>query len=171
MKATLKLNDGREIAVDISEETLKEIEKPVKKTGYEINTVNDLWYFVDDESHVLDTSESLITTDFRDNHYNNANFYTDKTVAENNARADALKRKLRRFAVEHRNKKLDWNNFFEKKWEIYYFHPDKIIRIAVNTNSRGFGSISFDTKEAAEAAVEEFKDELIWYFTEYKDSL
>lgn len=33
MKATLKLDDGREIAVDVSEETLKQIKLPVKKTG------------------------------------------------------------------------------------------------------------------------------------------
>ena len=143
--------------------------KSQKKTGYERVKVGDLYYLVDDCGRVDEVKEVYDYSD--EKVYFIANYHSDKTIAENNARADALLRKLRRFAVEHRNKKLDWNNFSEKKWEIYYFHPDKIIRIAVNTNSRGFGSISFDTKEAAEAAVEEFKDELIWYFTGYKDSL
>ena len=33
------------------------------------------------------------------------------------------------------------------------------------------GTILFDSEETAQAAIDEFHDELIWYFTEYKDSL
>ena len=34
-----------------------------------------------------------------------------------------------------------------------------------------FGGIYFDTESAVSLAIETFHDELIWYFTEYKDSL
>ena len=37
--------------------------------------------------------------------------------------------------------------------------------------SRKFGVIYFDLGETANAAIDEFRDELIWYFTEYKEGL
>lgn len=36
---------------------------------------------------------------------------------------------------------------------------------------RAFGHILFDTADTVKLAIETFHDELIWYFTEYKDSL
>lgn len=40
-----------------------------------------------------------------------------------------------------------------------------------NIYYRYHGIIYFDSGEAAQLAIETFHDELIWYFTEYKDSL
>ena len=37
--------------------------------------------------------------------------------------------------------------------------------------AKHFGAIHFDSEETANAAMDKFHDELIWYFTEYKDSL
>ena len=37
--------------------------------------------------------------------------------------------------------------------------------------TRDFGVIYFDLGETANAAIDEFRDELIWYFTEYKEGL
>lgn len=34
-----------------------------------------------------------------------------------------------------------------------------------------FGQVYFDTKECTEQVIEEFKDELIWYFTEFKSRM
>ena len=41
----------------------------------------------------------------------------------------------------------------------------------LNAFTKYFGGIYFDTAEAANLAISTFRDELIWYFTEYKDSL
>ena len=57
------------------------------------------------------------------------------------------------------------------KYYIYYNRRDNKIDIGYVVFGRDFGSIYFDTEEAAEAALNTFKDELTWYFTEYKDSL
>ena len=168
MKATLKLEDGWEITVDVNEETLKQIEKPVKKTGYGRVAKGDTFYY-SYASGVGKGRDSYKTVD--DALYKTASYYSDKTVAEHNARADTLMRKLRRFAVEHRKRELDWWNNSQSKYEIYYYYKDKEIKVAEYIAYRDFGNIYFDTIETAKAAIEEFKDELIWYFTEYKDSL
>lgn len=167
MKATLKLEDGREIAVDVNEEILKQIEKP-KKTGYERVDLGDRYYYFDGWE-VDDHSEDIEDAD--DDIYDGANYYSDKTIAENNARADRLHRQLRRFAVEHREHELDWGNERQSKFHIDYWCGDGKLYVGFYNVIKTFGVIWFDSKEAAEAAIEEFKDELIWYFTEYKDSL
>ena len=168
MKATLKLEDGREIAVEVSEETFKQIEKPVKKTGYEKVEDGEFHCLVGGDGKIYEYS---IHNTYDMEAYNRGNYYSDKTVAENNARDDTLKSKLRRFAVEHRKTELDWYNSEQVRWCIYYDYTNDILDCDFEYNYREFGKIYFDTEETAKAAIEEFKDELIWYFTEYKDSL
>lgn len=166
MKATLNLN-GKDYEVEISEEMAKDLEKP-KKTGYERVKASD-YYYVEYDGNV--DPDMDMGSDSDNNCYEVANYYSDKTVAENNARADNLMRKLRRFAVEHRETKLDWNDGEQSKWFIIY---DYIRDRMYSDNWHEFrfcGVPYFDTKDTAHKAIEEFNDELIWYFTEYKDSL
>lgn len=102
--------------------------------------------------------------------YEVANYYSSFDVAYNNARADKLMRQLRRFAVEHREEELDWNSM-QNKYYFYFDHDDDIICIESYMSAQDFGAIYFDTDETAQLAIDTFHDELIWYFTEYKDSL
>ena len=179
MKTNISIN-GENFDVEISEQTkdllieqfrqmdklLKAIEKP-KKTGYERVDLGEE-YFTEEDGKVYNFEE-----DFRgnsDQSYEAANYYSDETIAENNARADMLLRKLRRFAVEHREEELDWGTY-DSKYCIYYWYTENKIKVTTVETCRDFAQIYFDSKETANAAIEEFKDELIWYFTEYKDSL
>lgn len=166
MKGTLKLEDGREFTVELGGKALDHPEEP-KKTGYEKVAFDEKYWFFDG----YDVDINYCNGD-RDDQllYENANYYSDKTVAENNARADTLRRKLRRFAVEHRKKESDWKCWSDKFY-IEYNYEDESLETDSDCLYRGFGKIYFDSNENAEAAIEEFKDELIWYFTEYKDSL
>ena len=135
-------------------------------TGYERVKESEKYYHIDatGETH----------TDFEDNDnfnndlYANANYYSDETVAENNARADKLMRQLRRFAVEHNDCELDWNNN-HSKYYIYFDYEYECPNIGYAYNAKDFGQIYFSSREIAEQAIKEFKDELIWYFTEYQD--
>lgn len=170
MKATLNLN-GKDYEVEISEKMAKDLEQP-KKTGYESLKDNKAdYYYVSFQGVVEPSSSSYNNPRYATNCYEIANYYSDETVAENNARADALMRKLRRFAVEHREKEFCWNDETQLKYEIYYYHKDQDIKISPYQNCQNFGSVYFDTLKTAKAAIEEFKDELLWYFTEYRDSL
>lgn len=123
-------------------------------------------FFWDCDNKVVNETESRYKQD--DELYEAANYYSSETLAKNNARADKLMRQLRRFAVEHRENELDWNNTYQPK---YYIHYDTSLVIGYIFYTRDFGCIYFDTRETTQAAIETFNDELIWYFTEYKDSL
>jgi hypothetical protein len=108
---------------------------------------------------------------YDDNLYEAADYYSDKIVALNNARADKLMRQLRRFAAEHREVKIDFNNPSQDKWSICYDHSYNELTVAPWTFVQHFGFIYFDFEAVARLAIDTFHDELVWYFTEYRDSL
>lgn len=185
MKAKLKIEDGKliieglqinldgNIELECSEEDLKELlEKKLaksKKTGYE-KTNRDKIAYVDDGAGMIDNVYGW-RGETEDVYYDAANYYSDYTVACNNARADKLMRQLRRFAAEHREKELDWNHPRAPKHMIRFGYYQKELVVCTEYYGRDFGNIFFDSKEAAQLAIDTFNDELIWYFTEYKDSL
>ena len=139
------------------------------KTGYE-RVDEDESYFVDDtinDGHEVLGGRTLVNNLY----YINGNYYNDKTIAENNARADRLQRCLRQWQAQNDEpiSVEDWNNESKKKWFIIYSSEEMyaeyyyIMRLP--------NTIYFTTKEKAEEAIEVFKDELIWYFTEYVQRL
>lgn len=170
MKTAKLIIDGKEIEVNISQEQYEKLFLQKKKTGYERSKFSQYYYRAE-----VDGRASIPITDgycYYDNKsYDNANYYSDQTIADNNARADKLMRQLRRFAVEHREKKLDWG--IETQWKyriVYDYYKEAICRDWTQTR-KDCGAIYFDSKETAQLAIDTFKDELIWYFTEYQDSL
>jgi hypothetical protein len=167
MKAKLIIDDGREIEIDISEEELVKF-KPKMNTGYEKVGHGRTYSFVNTYGEVRTLGDEGSDDDLN---YDIANYYSNRTVAENNARADKLMRQLRRFSVEHRNNELDWNDIDQGKYTILFDYLRHGLEVVAVTFSRRFGSIYFDSKETAQRAIYTFRDELTWYFTEYKDSL
>lgn len=139
------------------------------KTGYERVNMADDYYYEASAGDINRYSEGHCAVDNKI--YETANYYSSEIVANNNARADKLMRQLRRFAVEHREHKIDWNDREEIKWYIAFFHYEHELCVYNALKCQSFGAIYFDSKEAAQAAIDAFHDELIWYFTKYKDSL
>ena len=169
MKAKLII-EGKEIEVEISEEEYKKLQpSEEKKTGYERVSKSDIYFYTYPSGCVETTCEACYDID--DECYESANYYSDKTVAENNARADKLMRQLRRFSVEHRECEVDFNSTKTEKHYIYYDCVRDELRTTYTFYAGVFGVIYFDSEETAQAAIDEFRDELMWYFTEYKDSL
>ena len=169
MKAKLIIED-KEFEVEISKEEYKKIQPPEeKKTGYERVLPDNEFYYTTSRGCI---ESGIDAYDYIDNeYYESANYYSSDVVAENNARADRLMRQLRRFSVEHRKNDINWHDINDNKYYIYGNFKTNSIDIGVNNFLRDFGVIHFDSKETAQAAIDEFYDELIWYFTEYKDSL
>ena len=151
MKAKL-IVEGKEFPIEIQDPELQKLLAPQKKTGYERVSEGQMYWLQDMYDGAVWDTEPVCRN-------------------ENNARADELMRQLRRFAVEHRKSGLNWSDTTQRKYYIYYNRRDNKIDIGYVIFGRDFGSIYFDTEEAAEAALSTFKDELTWYFTEYKDSL
>ena len=169
MKAKLII-EGKEIEIEISEEECKKLQLlEEKKTGYERVTEDNVFYFVSDRGDIEIGDDSFGFID--EEYYDVANYYSSEIVAENNARADKLMRQLRRFSVEHREHEVDFNDMNTKQYCIYYDYGNNTLGTAFTLCARVFGVIYFDSEETAQAAIDEFRDELIWYFTEYKDSL
>ena len=169
MKAKLII-EGKEIEIEISEEEYKKLQpSEEKKTGYERVAESDIYFYTYPSGCVETTCETCYDID--DECYESANYYSDKTVAENNTRADKLMRQLRRFSVEHRECEVDFNSTETAKHYIYYDCIHDELKTVFTFYAKTFGTILFDSEETANAAIDEFRDELIWYFTEYKDSL
>ena len=169
MKAKLII-EGKEIEVEISEEEYKKLQpSEEKKTGYERVPESDIYFYASTKGDVETACEDCYDVD--DEYYESANYYSDKTVAENNARADKLMRQLRRFAVQHREPGINFNNATTEKYYIICDYENDELRATYTSYAKVFGAIYFDSREVANAAIDKFHDELIWYFNEYKDSL
>ena len=171
MKAKL-IFDGKEFEVELTEEEAKKFEQKTKRTGYE--RVQNAY-----ENFSAVSVDGIVKSDYFDDTgvgyfaercYESANYYSSYEVAENNARADKLVRQLRRFAVEHREKDVDWKTNLDL-FEIWYCYDIEKITVNEVWTERTLGTIAFDSEETAQLAIDTFHDELIWYFTEYKDSL
>lgn len=168
MKAKL-IVEGKEFEININHPELEKLIKPEKKTGYERVEGGQTYWVQLADGNVSPYIDCL--GDINNSIYFSANYYSDKTVAENNARADRLMRQLRRFSVEHRKEEIDWNNHIEQKWYICFDYYEEVLFINSCLYIKDLFDIYFDSKETANLALKTFHDELIWYFTEYKDSL
>ena len=169
MKAKLII-EGKEIEIEISEEEYKKLQPPEeKKTGYERIPKSSNYFYVSARSCVGTDFDNYYSVD--DECYESANYYSSEMIAENNARADKLMRQLRRFSVEHRKYKTNFNSINATRFYIIYQCEINEIKPYHTSYAIYFGAIYFDSEEATQAAIDEFHDELMWYFTEYKDSL
>ena len=167
MKAKL-IVEGREFPIEIQDPELQKLLTP-QKTGYERVGAGQKYWLQDARGRVCWDTESVCFENNED--YNSANYYSDDTIAKNNSRADKLMRQLRRFAAEHREQKFDWFDRTTHKNIICYDYINKKLYIKYYYTERCFGGLYFDSAETAQLAIDTFRDELIWYFTEYKDSL
>jgi hypothetical protein len=175
MKAKL-IFDGKEFEVELTEEEAKKFEQKTKRTGYErVQNAYDNFSAV--------TAEGIVKSDYFDDTgvgyfaercYESANYYSSYEVAENNARADKLMRRLRRFAVEHRELDMPWGCCSRNDYAYYIYYDyvnEEIMWMDRLYDCKDLGIVYFDTVNVCELAIDTFRDELIWYFTEYKDSL
>ena len=166
MKAKLII-ENKEIEIEISEEEYKKLQP--SEAGYERVAKNFDFYYDSSGSAVERGFDEYCYID--DKYYESANYYSSNTIAENNVRADKLMRQLRRFAVQHRKCWVNLNDINTEKYYICYDYEGNELGTTFTFVARVFGVIYFDSEETAQAAIDEFRDELIWYFTEYKGSL
>ena len=179
MKAKLTLENGKTIDMELTKEQEELINQSDKKrTGYEKVTYGDTYYSSDNGGLSNDDTNISMNDyvgDYIDNSkYENADYYNDETLAKNIARADTLMRKLRRFAVENGGSftKKEWEDDDISKCEIFYNYDIK--RLDINEmidNCRYIFEIYFRSREIAQKAIDTFKEDLLWYFTEFDDML
>ena len=173
MKVELKAN-GKTVQVEITKEQAKilGLVEERSRTGYERVEKSETYYVINTEDDsMINITEFNDQTDERC--YNTGNYYSDKTIAENNARADRLHRQLRQWQAQ--NDKVisvsDWKNDKINKYCIAYNYSLNELSIGIEQKLRRPNAIYFSTFQKAEEAIEVFKDELIWYFTKYVQRL
>ena len=177
MKTILRVptpNGDADVNVEIAESEFVKLAaagftQVATKTGYERVNMADDYYYETSAGDINRYSEGHYAVDNK--LYKTANYYSCEIVANNNARADRLMRQLRRFAVEHREHGIDWKDSYQTKWSIGFEYIYNKLYACNKLCSREFSATYFDSQEAAQAAIDAFHDELIWYFTKYKDSL
>lgn len=158
MKMVKMIIDNKEIEVQLTDEQVKELTAPEKVTGFErAEPSQNYYYFAIDE--IGTESDERIYTD--DCCYETANYYTDKKLAEWCVRSDNLTRRMRRWAAEH-NPKPIYLYDAEPQWYLTWNIKTKTVEAYFNINSIDFGKAFFKTRELAEAAIEEFGDEIKW---------
>lgn len=171
MKVKL-LIEGKEVEAEISENELKKLaQSPSELTGYEA-AGSGCRYFYADEYGTTKRSTSFddnkgVEEDLRCI----ANYYTDEKLAKDCIRADTLMRRLRRFSAEHRDSNISWKRSEGKwtisgLWENYEFtiEPKEWKSYCIS------GAVYFDTEQHANQAIDQFYEELVWYFTEFCDT-
>jgi len=161
MEIELTVN-GKSVIAHVDESQLiAAMKKPKKKTGYEHR--NSGYYYVYTNGEVKYAGGPI--AGIGEEEYKCGNMYTDKSVAENNARADELMRDLRRFAAEHGGFP-SYKTYKYSAYEITYLEMSGELSIT-RAFANHVGNVLFMTKEAAQLAADIFHDKLIWYFTEY----
>ena len=87
--------------------------------------------------------------------------------------SDRLLRQLRQWqALNDKSISVeDWEDNDKDKWCIMYGYGAEELYVNWFYSVRLHNVIYFTTKEKAEEAIEVFKDELLWYFTEYVQRL
>lgn len=164
VQATYK---GKTVEIDIPDEKLEELVNEQKKTGWEKPKVGMTYWYVTAYGTVENDLWSGATIDER--RYDCGNYFTSKELAENIARYQSLDLRIRRRIAEI-CEPVDWKNTTVTKYGIYYHYNDCRLDYYLCAWGR-YCPWHCDTEEHARQIIEEFKDELIWYFTEFKDRM
>ena len=158
--------DKKELAMalkDMSDEEILALIRDARKeeskhTGYE---KADKYFYIGIDGDIRNISQ--------DNYglYDCANYYSDINVARECSRADTLMRKLRRFAAEHGG---CLGPSGPDAWCITYNYPEDAFEVKYREYDGDFtaGIILFKSEDAAKRAIDEFADELEWYFNFYE---
>lgn len=163
MKVTIT-KDGRSVEAEIPDEQFEKLFAD-KKTGYERVNRGSHYYGINAMINAQCFTED--TGSYEKNLYDSGNYFSDKTVAENMARAQRLWNKIHRRAIEL-CEPIQTTQMIQYYVISYDMTLNKVV-VGGWTTFRGFGAVYFDTEAHCKQVIDEFHDELLWYFTEFKD--
>ena len=158
--------NGKPIELELTEEQVESLKPKRKNTGWERVEEGETYWICDGKSINVVGEKNLHYYDL----LSHANYFSDEALAKNIIRAQTLQRKLWRRSAEL-CKKVDWRNSEIPKYSICYDADENELYVTYVWVTWDFGQVYFDTKEHAEQVIDEFHDELIWYFTEFKSRM
>lgn len=116
------------------------------------------YYFKNEKGEVDYLTDDICCFDY--DQFINANYFNNRNYAEYIAFKETLMRKLDKFAWEHNETVIDWNDSCSEKYYIKFSNEHNKLKI-VWSYSYQSNNIYFTSKEIAEKALEKFKDDLI----------
>ena len=160
------------IPIDLTEEQIKQLVAAARfdeaLTGWEEPQIGHTGYFEDEYNNVAEFDVNEETLDFAQALYRNDNYFSTRETAENTIRADNVCRRLRHFAISHRD---PTKSMADGGYTITYNYELNCLEIGATGNWLGIGDVVFETEELARQAMNKYATELIWYFTEGKASM
>ena len=166
MKATLTVN-GNSIDIELNTKQYEKLfPEEKKRTGYEPVEYDEQYWYIDSAGNMSPDTTGW-NLNWENSRYKNANYFSDEEVAENMARAQRLWSRIHRRAVE-----LCEPVCASKEgilYQIVFLAMSKSVVPWARYDIRAFGAVWFDTEEHCQQVIEEFHDELLWYFTEFRD--
>lgn len=126
----------------------------------------DYWY-IDSKNSVYRITYSDLTVDR--SVMDSLNYFKTKEQAERKAFEQLLRRKLEKFAYENNEEEIEWNdNCPTEKYYICYDFDYKELDQDCTIGIKDYGQVYFSSSKIANMAIEEFKEDLIRYFTSDK---
>lgn len=164
IKTQLKIN-GELKDVEINNGEIIIIKPEKKTTGWEKVEYGQTYYY-DFSGIIYDTNSNHSTCKEYRLRYNNANYFSNMKLAENINRMQTLQRKIFRWQAE--NDEPIKPDVAKAKYYIMYNFEDKEFNVGC-TYTKLFTSLPyFSSRQKALECIYTFKDELIWFFTEFK---
>lgn len=164
MKITAEYK-GKQVTFDVPDETLDKLIEEPKKTGWKKPAKGWAWYIYAGKVHSATWNDTQLDNEL----YDCGNCFASKELADNIARYQSLDLRIRRRLAEI-CEPVGWNDSDQEMFEIVYDADRKHLDVYSSYTIRGAGW-HCDTREHTEQIIEEFKDELEWYFTEFKDRM
>lgn len=165
MNIKLTIN-GKEIDAQISEADAQKIQP--SESRFDRNGIGDQYFEVDSRGNTFAICEqNMPVDDFR---FSIGNYFTSKKQAQDHIRALKLWQAIKVFRQEREGdewKKLDFSKS-NKKYNISYSNDDGKPFISFSSRVK-YGVVCFAKEGVAQAAINEFYGELMWYFTEFED--
>lgn len=166
MKATLTF-EGKTVEVEISETEAQKIFNEPKKTGWEYDAPGEIYFHLDRDG--VEKRRDSMNEPGKSLH-RLGNYFTDDALANDQARAISLWLRIKRWAAEH-CEPVDWKGRSDK-YSFYWDYVAKRVCVSgVLIVCRTAFAVYFDTPDHAEQCIEEFRNELLWYFTECRDRM
>lgn len=135
---------------------IKEMKNPYERVDYKD------WYYAIERAGFATTLAD--NSDYDDRMFNVANYFNNKEYAEYIAFKENLMRKMDRFAWEHNARVIDWNDCCSVKYYIEFSNTQDKLIIDWSCSNQS-NNIYFTSREIAEKALIEFKEDLIKLYT------
>lgn len=135
--------------------------KNMPKSPYERVDSHERYWYVSRAGKAFETAEAGTPID--DELFNASNYYNNENYAEYRALKEDLERRMDKFAWEHNQEMIDWNDG-QPRYYVYYNHSDEKLEIDYVFSVQRH-NIHFTSRKIAEKALEEFKEDLMKVYT------